>query len=346
MARVKPANLAGATPALERNVVLGALGRAAFVHGGRRLTEVLRGGAAARCAASLAALAGGEKDHAAHRIRDHLGGVLLGAFLVGPLPRLQPALDIDLPALGQVLAAQLCGLAPDHDAVPLGAFLLLALLVGPVLVGGDGEVGHRLSAGRVSDFGILAQIAYQDDLVDAAARHDCLWGKRSRNRSTGVRQSKRRFSAPRPRGGFPPAAPGRAAGGAPRPDRRWRRARPHGWHRPVPGRAAAPRPGRVRPGAARTAAGPRRPRRAGSSRRSGPASPRSRKVARPFPAAPAEPAALAARRSADAHRTGASRESPAGAAPRARAPSASARTLAHFRPWRGGPRRAGEPRAW
>src|SRR5437660_6996891 len=346
MARVKPANLAGATPALERNVVLGALGRAAFVHGGRRLTEVLRGGAAARCAASLAALAGGEKDHAAHRIRDHLGGVLLGAFLVGPLPRLQPALDIDLPALGQVLAAQLCGLAPDHDAVPLGAFLLLALLVGPVLVGGDGEVGYRLSAGRVSDFGILAQIAYQDDLVDAAARHDCLWGKRSRNRSTGVRQSKRRFSAPRPRGGFPPAAPGRAAGGAPRPDRRWRRARPHGWHRPVPGRAAAPRPGRVRPGAARTAAGPRRPRRAGSFRRSGPASLRPRRAARPSPGVPAGSDARAVRRSAEAPRPSAAPAWPAEAAPRPRAPSASARPQPARLAPRGAPPRAAGPRAW
>src|SRR5205807_8415596 len=228
----------------------------------------------------------GEEDDPTDRVCDHLGGVLRGAFLVGPLAGLQAALDIDLPALGEVFAAVFRGLAPDHDAVPLGPFLLLALLVGPVLVGGDGEIGHRLSAGRVSDFGILAQVAYQDDLVDAAARHDCLWGKRSRNRSTGVRQSKRRFSAPRPRGGSPPAAPGRAAGGAPRPDRRWRRARPHGWHRPVPGRAGAPRPGRVPPAAARTAAGPRRPRRAGSFRRSGPASLRPRTAARPSPGVP------------------------------------------------------------
>src|SRR5207248_9858409 len=70
-----------------------------------------------------------------------------------------------------VLAAQLSGLAPDHDAVPLGPLLLLTLLVGPVLVGGDGEVRHRLSARGVPDLRILAQVADQDDLVDAAACH-------------------------------------------------------------------------------------------------------------------------------------------------------------------------------
>src|SRR5450432_2772646 len=59
----------------------------------------------------------------------HLGGVILLVFLVRPLARLQPALDEALPALGQVLPAQLAKLSPDDDAVPLGAFLLLPRFV-------------------------------------------------------------------------------------------------------------------------------------------------------------------------------------------------------------------------
>src|SRR5207244_12885063 len=48
-------------------------------------------------------------------VGDHFGRVLLGAFLVGPLARLQPSLEVHLPALGQVLTAELGLLAPHHD---------------------------------------------------------------------------------------------------------------------------------------------------------------------------------------------------------------------------------------
>src|SRR5262245_35668276 len=58
--------------------------------------------------------------------RDDLGAVALLALLVLPLPRADAPLDEDLPALGEVLAADLGLLAPHHDPMPLGLFLLLA----------------------------------------------------------------------------------------------------------------------------------------------------------------------------------------------------------------------------
>src|SRR6266478_2045026 len=161
---------------LERDVVFGRFGASGrcLVEGRRWTAEVVSGSAAASGgAAAAAAIAAGKEHHPAYGVGDDLRGVLLGAFLVGPLAGLKAALDEDLAALGEVLSAVLRRLAPDDDAVPLGPLLLLACLVRPRLVGGDGEVRHRLPAGRVPDLGITAQIADQDDLVDAA-RHACL----------------------------------------------------------------------------------------------------------------------------------------------------------------------------
>src|SRR3712207_9165430 len=52
-----------------------------------------------------------------------LGGVPLVPLAVGPLPRLQAALDVDLLPLLQVLAGPLAERAPGDDAVPLGPLL-------------------------------------------------------------------------------------------------------------------------------------------------------------------------------------------------------------------------------
>src|SRR5438132_962458 len=49
-----------------------------------------------------------------------LGGVLLHAFLVGVLARLDAAFDVDLPAFREVLPAELGELSPGLDPVPLG----------------------------------------------------------------------------------------------------------------------------------------------------------------------------------------------------------------------------------
>ncbi len=100
-----------------------------------------------------------------HPVGHDLGRVLLDAVLVGVLARLQPALDVDRAALLQVLARDLRLAAEQDDAVPLGAFLLLAALVLPLLGRRDVEVGDRIAAGRVARLRIAAQVAEQDHLV-------------------------------------------------------------------------------------------------------------------------------------------------------------------------------------
>ena len=88
-------------------------------------------------------------------------------MLILPLPRANAAFDEDLPALREVLPDDLRLLAPHHDPMPLGGFLLLAALVGPALGGGEAEVRHGLLAGGVAQLGVGAQISDQNDLVDS-----------------------------------------------------------------------------------------------------------------------------------------------------------------------------------
>src|SRR5262249_36162695 len=98
---------------------------------------------------------------------DDLGRLALLAFLVFPVARLEPPLDVDAAALRQVLRSQLARPTPCDDAVPLGALLFVAVLGREALVGREREVRHRLAALRVAELGIAPEIADQDHLVDA-----------------------------------------------------------------------------------------------------------------------------------------------------------------------------------
>ena len=69
----------------------------------------------------------------AHSLGDNLCGVAVLAVLVSPLARSKPALDVDLPAFGQIPAARFGLLAPDDDGMPLSRFLTVALAI---LIGG------------------------------------------------------------------------------------------------------------------------------------------------------------------------------------------------------------------
>src|SRR5207253_6178964 len=87
------------------------------------------------------------------------------AFLVLPFARLQPALDVDLPAFLQVLAGDL-RLAPEKDhGVPFGALLLLAVLVFPGIGRRHPDIGYGVAAGRVTRLGVPAEVANQNHLV-------------------------------------------------------------------------------------------------------------------------------------------------------------------------------------
>ena len=108
-------------------------------------------------------------------VGDDLGHVLLlTRGLVVPRAGLQPPLDVAGAPLVEVLRAVLRGLAPHHHAVPLGALLLLVLLVGVALVGGEPHLAHRLPRRQILELGLGAEIADQDDLVHAARHYSLL----------------------------------------------------------------------------------------------------------------------------------------------------------------------------
>src|SRR4029079_5855181 len=109
----------------------------------RRRTAAARRTATAAALAAIAAVTAGDTALTAsaartaehlHLVRDDVGRVALDAVLVGVLVRAQRAFDVHLPALLEIFAGDLAELAEQHDAVPLGALLVLAgLLVLPAL---------------------------------------------------------------------------------------------------------------------------------------------------------------------------------------------------------------------
>ena len=75
-----------------------------------------------------AAAAVQQRQFAAKALQHDFRGLALIAFLVGEFARLQLALDIDLRALLQILLRDLAEiLVEDHDIMPFGAILALAL---------------------------------------------------------------------------------------------------------------------------------------------------------------------------------------------------------------------------
>ena len=99
-------------------------------------------------------------------MRTNLCGVPLLPVTIGPIPGLKPALDADLLTLREVLFERLGQTVPNHDTVPVGPFLPLLGLVGPVLTGSQAEVAHRGAGSRAAKLGITAKVPDQKDLVD------------------------------------------------------------------------------------------------------------------------------------------------------------------------------------
>src|ERR1035441_41524 len=106
----------------------------------------------------------------------HVVGVDLGlvALLTGlgvvPGARLHAALHVDQAALLEVLAAELGELAialvPHHDVVVVGVLLPLTARVGPVAIGGEGEVADRGAARRVAQLRVAGEPSDQHDPVE------------------------------------------------------------------------------------------------------------------------------------------------------------------------------------
>src|ERR1700677_735669 len=149
--------------------------RAAF--GGRAAAEA-RGAlfAAAAAVAALAGISRIEQGQLAAEARQHdLGDLFFDARLVGVFPALDLTLDVDLGALFAILFGDLADiLVEDHDVVPLGALLALAgVLVLPGFGRRQGEADDAIAGIEVGHFRVFAEVADQNDFVDAA-RHDAL----------------------------------------------------------------------------------------------------------------------------------------------------------------------------
>jgi NAD(P)-dependent dehydrogenase (short-subunit alcohol dehydrogenase family) len=99
-----------------------------------------------------------------------LGRLRRLALLVGPLPRLDPSLDVDLLALREVLVERLGGLAPDDNAMPLRVLFHLPVAVLPLLGGRQTHGRDRRAASGEAHLGVAAKVADQDRLVHTAHR--------------------------------------------------------------------------------------------------------------------------------------------------------------------------------
>src|SRR5690606_38135365 len=113
--------------------------------------------------------------HPAQAADRDFGGVAVVAVLVLPLAGPKLAFDVDLAALAQIAfghADQAFGL--QHDRVPLRPFLALpGLPILPAFRGRDTQVGNAAAILEAFHFRVLAEIADQDDLVDAACHGIC-----------------------------------------------------------------------------------------------------------------------------------------------------------------------------
>src|SRR5688572_6697801 len=140
----------------------------------------------ARAAAARAAVEHGQL--AAEALEHDLGRVFLGARLVGPFAGLELALDIDLRALLQEALHHIHQpVVEDHHAVPFGALAALAGgLVAPALGGRDRQVRHPGAVLEIADFGVPAEIAYEDHLIDAACHRSNLGSRCEKGRKTCV----------------------------------------------------------------------------------------------------------------------------------------------------------------
>src|SRR5690606_41456956 len=105
-----------------------------------------------------------------HLVGDDLGDVAVLAVLAGELVIADRAFDVALRTLAQVLAGDLAELSEELHPVPLGALLLVAVAVLAHAGGGQADDGHGHAGLGVLGFGIVAEVADQDHLVDAT-RH-------------------------------------------------------------------------------------------------------------------------------------------------------------------------------
>src|SRR5690606_34516469 len=136
-----------------------------------------------------------------HLVRDDLGRIAVVPVTILPFSRTQTAFDIDLRAFPQVFGRDFRQSAEHRDVVPFGPLLLLAgFLVSPRLAGRQAQVRDGAAARHVARLGIGAEVADQDDFIDA-----------SRHRSSCVAVKRTGLGAPRARRAATPGQGARSA---------------------------------------------------------------------------------------------------------------------------------------
>src|SRR5215472_2588728 len=110
--------------------------------------------------------------------RDNLGDVARLFFAIFPRAILDPALDVDLVALLEVLLRDIGQAAPGSlvipadDPMPLRLFLLFPAGPRPLAARRHGQSRHAGSVVRAAHLGICTQVPDQDDLIETAAHNN------------------------------------------------------------------------------------------------------------------------------------------------------------------------------
>jgi hypothetical protein len=76
------------------------------------------------------------------------------------------ALDKNLPAFGEILAARFTLLTPDNDVMPFGSFLLVAVTVIPNFGRSDGKTRDRATGRGEAKFRIFTEITDENHFVN------------------------------------------------------------------------------------------------------------------------------------------------------------------------------------
>src|SRR6266568_3839171 len=121
--------------------------------------------AASSCSGTCCGAFGASTEHAKIVGDDFKTGAFL-AFLILPFAGLDAALDKDERALLQILLRDFRLFTPDHDLVPFGALLALAIAVFVSFIGRERKIGDSLATTGVARFGIATQTADENNFID------------------------------------------------------------------------------------------------------------------------------------------------------------------------------------
>src|SRR5690606_17225031 len=135
----------------------------------RRTGRALRDGRPIAARGAVARAFSASAEHL-HLVGDDVGVVALLAVVADVLAVADPALDVHLRTLAQVLGRDLSQLADERHSVPLGLFLGVAVAVLAHGGGGQADLGDGHAALGVPTLRIIPKISHQNRLIDASSQ--------------------------------------------------------------------------------------------------------------------------------------------------------------------------------